>query len=63
MIEELEKENVEDLLMPANDLYEDLKKIFSDYEIALQTLETQYKTEVEYMRKGIQILIQALSAR
>ena len=29
-----------------------LKQMLHDYEIALQTLETQYKTEIEHMRKG-----------
>lgn len=48
----LESENVEDLLMPANDLYDTLKQMLHDYEIGLQTLDTQYKTEVEFMRKG-----------
>jgi DNA-directed RNA polymerase subunit beta len=52
MIEALEKENVEDLLMPENDLYNTLKAILHDFEIAIQTLDTQFKTEVEYMRKG-----------
>lgn len=48
----LENENVEDLLMPANDTYDTLKQMLHDYEIALQTLEMQYKAEVEFMRKG-----------
>jgi DNA-directed RNA polymerase subunit beta len=52
VIEALEKEAVEDLLMPENDLYNTLKQLLHDREIATQTLETQYKTEVEYMRKG-----------
>lgn len=49
---ELEKENVEDLLMPSNDLYDTLRQTLHDYEIAMQTLDTQYKSEVEFMRKG-----------
>lgn len=52
MIEALEKESVEDLLMPENDLYATLKHLLHDYEIQLQTIETQYKTEIEHMRKG-----------
>ncbi|MCE5318107.1 MAG: DNA-directed RNA polymerase subunit beta, partial [Parachlamydia sp.] len=51
-IELLEKERVEDLLMPENDLYTTLKQLLHDYETASQTLDTQYKTEVEHMRKG-----------
>lgn len=48
----LENENVEDLLMPSNDLYDTLRQMLHDYEIAIQTVETQYKAEVEFMRKG-----------
>src|SRR5262249_39882927 len=52
VIELMEKERVEDLLMPEHDLYNTLKQLLHDYETASQTLETQYKTEVEHMRKG-----------
>lgn len=52
IIENLEKERAEDLLMPNNELYNTLKQVLHDYEVAMQTVETQYKTEVEFMRKG-----------
>lgn len=52
LIELLEKENIEDLLMPENEIYSTLKQTLHDYEIALQTVETQYKTQLEFMRKG-----------
>jgi len=52
MIEALENENVADLLMPDNDLYTTLKELLCDYEIQFQTLETQYKAEIEFMRRG-----------
>jgi DNA-directed RNA polymerase subunit beta len=52
LIESLEKESVEDLLMPENEIYTTLKQLLHDCEIGMQTLDTQYKTEVEYMRKG-----------
>ena len=52
VIEALEKENVEDLLMPESDLYIALKQNLHDYEVAMQTLETQMKAEVEFIRKG-----------
>lgn len=52
IIELLEREPVEDLLMPANEIYNTLKQILHDYEVALQTLEMHYKTEIEHMRKG-----------
>jgi DNA-directed RNA polymerase subunit beta len=52
LIEALERENVEDLLMPENEIYNTLKQTLHEYEIALQTVETQYKTQLEFMRKG-----------
>src|SRR5262249_19145576 len=52
IIENLEKERAEDLLMPSNELYNTLKQVLHDYEVAMQTVETQFKTEVEFMRKG-----------
>lgn len=52
MIEALEKENVEDLLMPTNELYNALKQVLHDFEMSMQTVETQMKTEVEFIRKG-----------
>lgn len=52
MLEALEKENVEDLLMPQNEIYSTLKQILHDYERGKQTLDTQYKTEIEFMKKG-----------
>lgn len=52
LIEDLEKENIEDLLMPENEIYTALKQTLHDYEIATQTAETQYRTQLEFMRKG-----------
>lgn len=52
IIEALQKENVQDLLMPENDLYTTLKELLYDYEVKLQTIETQYKAEMELLRKG-----------
>lgn len=52
ILEAFDKEKVEDLLMPENEVYQTLKQLLQDYDIAMQTLETQYKTEVEHLRKG-----------
>lgn len=52
LIEALQRENVEDLLMPENDIFNTLKQMLHDYEIAQQTIETQYKAQLEFMRKG-----------
>ena len=52
LIELLEREKVEDLLMPHNEIYDTLKKVLHDTTVALQATEVQYKTELEVMRKG-----------
>lgn len=52
VIHEIEKENVEDLLMPSCDLYDAMRQMLHDHEVSMQTIDTQYKTEVEFMRKG-----------
>jgi DNA-directed RNA polymerase subunit beta len=52
LIEVLERERVEDLIMPVGDLFDTLKQTLHDYEIALQTVDTQYRTQLEFMRKG-----------
>jgi DNA-directed RNA polymerase subunit beta len=52
LIEELENEKAEDLLMADKDIYVELKKILRDFELAYQTLQTQHKSEIEFMRKG-----------
>lgn len=52
IISMLEKETVEDLLMPSNELYNTLKQILHDFTVAMQTAETEFKTEVEFIRKG-----------
>ncbi len=52
IIEAIDKEKVEDLLMPDNEIYQTLKELLQKHDVAIQTVETQYKTEVEYLRKG-----------
>lgn len=52
IIEMLEDESLEDLLMPENEVYLTLRKLLQEYDIALQTQDTQYKTQMEHMRKG-----------
>lgn len=52
VLEALEKENVEDLIMPENDIYRTMKQILHDFEVSMQTLDTKLKSEVEFMRKG-----------
>jgi len=52
VIEMLEEETVGDLLMPDNDVYAALKKLLQHYDLAFETVDTQFKTQLEYMRKG-----------
>jgi DNA-directed RNA polymerase subunit beta len=52
MCEALELESLENLLMPENDLYKELRKIFREFEIGLQKLDNEYKLELEFTKKG-----------
>jgi len=52
MIEMLESEKAEDLLMADKEIYIELKRILREFELAYQTLQTQHKSEIEFMRKG-----------
>lgn len=52
MIDHLCREKVEDLLMPEHQIYKFLKQVLREYEIAFQTLESRYKTDMEILKKG-----------
>jgi DNA-directed RNA polymerase subunit beta len=52
MLEVLEAEKAEDLLMADNELYNTLKTLLREYDMAMQTLQSQHKTEIEFTRKG-----------
>ena len=52
LIDVLETEDVDNLLMPDNQIYSTLKTVLRDHDVAMNTLETQYKAEIEHMRKG-----------
>lgn len=52
MIEVLETEKAEDLLMPDHEIFNALKNLLREFDVALQTLQTHHKSEVEFMRKG-----------
>jgi DNA-directed RNA polymerase subunit beta len=52
MIENLETEKAEDLLVPDCEMYNTLKQILREFDVAMETLQTQHKTEIEFMRKG-----------
>jgi DNA-directed RNA polymerase subunit beta len=52
MLETLESEKAEDLIMSDIELYATLKTVMREFDVAMQTLQTQHKTEVEFTRKG-----------
>jgi len=52
IIDIFDRENIEDLVIPNTEVFETLKSIIRDYDVKLQTIETQYKTEIEYLKKG-----------
>jgi DNA-directed RNA polymerase subunit beta len=52
MIELLETEKAEDLLMSEHEMFSTLKNILREYDVAMETLQTQHKTEIEFMKKG-----------
>lgn len=51
-LEQLETESVEDLILSDHELYTALRSILREYDLALQTLQAQHKTEIEFMKKG-----------
>jgi len=52
MLEILEAENPDHLILPSNDTYDTLKGYLRKHEVSMQQLHMQYKSEVEYIRKG-----------
>lgn len=52
MIEIIERENAEDLIMGQNEIYDLLRSTLRDFDLELQKLDMQQKTEIEFMRKG-----------
>lgn len=52
VVERLEKENPVDLLMTGGELFDLLREVLRSFELSLEKLELQHKTEVEQMRKG-----------
>jgi DNA-directed RNA polymerase subunit beta len=52
VIDTLEKEEIEDLIMPPHEIFNTLKSVVQHYKVEMQTVDTQYKTEIEHLRKG-----------
>ncbi|MEX1012513.1 MAG: DNA-directed RNA polymerase subunit beta [Waddliaceae bacterium] len=51
-LEELEEESVDNLLMPNNPTYQILRELLVDYQLKGQQLETEYRKQIEQLRKG-----------
>jgi DNA-directed RNA polymerase subunit beta len=52
IIDQLDKESVQDLLMPRNDIFNALKEVLQHFQQEALTIDSQYKTELEHLRKG-----------
>ncbi len=52
LLEMIEMENLEDLIIPSCEAYDSMKEILIDHKKALEGLESQYKSETEFIRKG-----------
>lgn len=52
LLENVEQENLEDLIIPSCEAYDTMKEILVEHKKALEMLETQYKSETEFIRKG-----------
>ena len=48
----LEEEDVENLIMPENEVYRLLRAILRDFEVSMEKLHQQKKSDLEYTRKG-----------
>jgi DNA-directed RNA polymerase subunit beta len=52
MLEVVEAEEMDNLILPENDLYETLKDILKAHLAIFQKLQVDYKSEIEYLKKG-----------
>jgi DNA-directed RNA polymerase subunit beta len=52
MLEDLESFPVEDLLMPKEEIFDEMKNILREHGKSMQTLMEKHQSEVEYLRKG-----------
>ena len=52
VITALEKEVLDDLILPSDELWKELRTIIRESELALQMLDSEYKTGIEFTKKG-----------
>lgn len=52
IVDRLEEEELADLIMEHNTLYDQMREILREYDTEVQKLEMHHKTEIEHLRKG-----------
>ena len=52
LVDMLENENMDDLIFTQYDLFDAMKEILIEHRLQVQMLDLQYKSEVEFMKKG-----------
>ncbi len=52
MLEAIESEDIANLIFTQNEIYDELKRILREYQIAYSALQDKHKAEIEYMKKG-----------
>ncbi len=52
IVDRLEEEDISDLIMEHNELYDHMREILHEYDAQVQKLEMLHKTEIEHLRKG-----------
>jgi len=52
LLEKFESEKLEDLIMEENEIFNEIKKIIREHEQAIQVLQSKYKLEIEFLKKG-----------
>ncbi len=52
ILETIEQENLEDLIIPSCEAYDTMKEILIAHKKSLEMLESEYKSETEFIRKG-----------
>jgi DNA-directed RNA polymerase subunit beta len=52
LLERIESEKIEDLIMEDNDIFDEMKRIIKEHDLALDQLRTKHQLDIEYVKKG-----------
>lgn len=52
LVDVLESENMDDLIFTRHDLFDAMKEVLINHRLEVQMLDLQYKSEIEFMKKG-----------